>query len=495
MVNIDLEAFGNNQSYTKPYPALVSANMGHTTLKLTFSIEDFILRSEVYNRETIERFKLTEDEEAQREAKERHAQSLARYTLAGLMQKATQNLQARGEEISPYISNVTAELQKSPYTAIQPIVTNLRNVQSNGSDLNLEVPKLHSKEHEEGLEQDAFLFVRFLLSQKLAVVDGQHRRKAFEMVLNWLREVDASGQYPDKKSFFTPTHGLSASGMILNEVRKLWSEVLNHAMNSSFVAVECHLGLTVEQERQLFSDLNYLGLKVSKAQTLDYDRADPVNVLVHDLIDDGIITFPVLKTDESDWHEGEGGQLRKDVQTITSFILLGKGSSKGAVPSIVDKNKGLAKKFWQTVQQAPGFGSKQSKTKTVLAQPVVLKAIAKLAHELGVGKKTVRDDEGVKKLWESVSSGQIDFSHSNKIWSSLMLDQETRNRKFKGLGEYVFVPPGTNLDAGTVDPNHGWVRYGAKHNDIYRRIGDLTRFTIGLNPRPEVTRALQKNKS
>ena len=116
------------------------------------------------------------------------------------MQKAIQNFQARGEEISPYISNVQ-QVPKVTYTAIQPIVTNLRNVQSNGSDLNLEIPKLHSKEHEDGLEQDSFI-CQVLAESKLAVVDGQHRRKAFEMVLNWLREVDASGQYPDET--FTP---------------------------------------------------------------------------------------------------------------------------------------------------------------------------------------------------------------------------------------------------------------------------------------------------
>ena len=63
------------------------------------------------------------------------------------------------------------------------------------------------------------------------------------------------------------------------------------------------------------------------------------------------------------------------------------------------------------------------------------------------------------------------------------------------LSVFVFVPPGTNLDAGTVDPKTRWVRYGSKHNDIYRRLGDLIRLQLDLPPRPEVTRAIAKSKA
>ena len=489
-----LAQIGQQQSYTKPYPALVSSNMGNTTLKLTLSVEDFIRRSEVYNRETIEKFKLNEDEEAQREEKERHAKNLARYALQGLISKSIKDILARGGNIPQEISNVQAELQLSPYTAIQPIVTNLRDVKPDGSDLKFETPRLYSLEHPEGKEQEMFVFVMFLLSQKLAVVDGQHRRKAFELVLRWLEAVDMTGTYPDKGSFFTPTTGLTASGMIISSVRDFWHEVLNNAMTSAFVAIECHLGATVEQERQLFSDLNYRGLKVSKALTQDYDQADPVNVLVHELIEKKKLNFLVLKTDESDWHKDAGGQLRKDIHTVTSFAVLGKGTSTGASSAIVHKHRGLADKFWQSVQKAPNFGAAQAKAETVLAQPVVLKAIAKLAHELGHGKSTVRDEDGLKALWKAIEDGSLDFSHTNKIWGSLMLDPATRKKNHPGVENYVFVPAGTNLDAGTVDQSSGWVRYGAKHNDIYRRIGDLIRFQLQLKPRPEVTLAIHKSK-
>ena len=48
----------------------------------------------------------------------------------------------------------------------------------------------------------------------------------------------------------------------------------------------------------------------------------------------------------------------------------------------------------------------------------------------------------------------------------VMLDSDEREQRHKGVSEYVHVPVGTNLDAGTYDADNNWVRYGAKHNDI-----------------------------
>jgi hypothetical protein len=64
-----------------------------------------------------------------------------------------------------------------------------------------------------------------------------------------------------------------------------------------------------------------------------------------------------------------------------------------------------------------------------------------------------------------------------------MLNNAERSKLFKGIDKYVHIPSGTNLDAGTYDPETGWVRYGSKRNDIYPRLGDLIRFDLGLKSR------------
>ena len=100
------------------------------------------------------------------------------------------------------------------------------------------------------MEQESFIFVMFLLSQKMSVVDGQHRRKAFELLLKWLQDRDLTGAYDPKDSFFSPSSGLTPSGMIVPDMRHFYTELLNHAMTSSFISVECHLGLSIEEEHQ-----------------------------------------------------------------------------------------------------------------------------------------------------------------------------------------------------------------------------------------------------
>ena len=95
------------------------------------------------------------------------------------------------------------------------------------------------------------------------------------------------------------------------------------------------------------------------------------------------------------------------------------------------------------------------------------------------------DTSQLVKLYDWIENNKIDFSHKNKIWGSLMLDDATRKKNHQGIEDYVFVPVGTNLDAGTVDPNKGWVRYGSKHNDIFPRIADLIRFQLKLEPRKQ----------
>ena len=144
------------------------------------------------------------------------------------------------------------------------------------------------------------------------------------------------------------------------------------------------------------------------------------------------------------------------------------------------------------MQRVPGFGRGGAKKATVLAQPVVLKGIAKLAHELGYGKPSVRDESALATLWASLADKTLDLGHSNDAWRSLMLTPQEREKLLPGVGSFVHVPLGTNLDAGTYDPNTGWVRYGAKHNDIYRRIGDLIRYQLKFSPRGEVTKAIEK---
>ena len=489
MSSVSIKDMVKKQTRYREIPALLSGNLGNSTAKLHLPMKDFVEMSTVYNRDYVEEENLDAADVAQRLERRPHTKNLARYTVSGLFQKTINDYRESGREVSPYVVNLQSEIGKPIYAAIQPIVCNIRDITE---DTMIE-RAIEKRKSGEEVESTNFGYLQLHLSQRLTVVDGQHRRVGFSTAIDWLRKITQSGQYP-KAGLFTPTGGIDSAGYMYREVQNFWVEVLNHAVANSYVSVECHLGLSIDEERQLFTDLNLRGLKPSKGQTLEFDQADPLNRLVRNMLESGQLKFEVTDSDEADWAQDDGRQLRKDINSITAFLTLGKGSSTGIVPSDIEKKDDLAEWFWNAVQRTPHFGKKGAKTKTVLAQPVVLKALAKLIHELKYGNARVRDDSAVKAIREAMLDGTLNFSHENPIWRSLMLSAEDRNKAHKGICDYVHVPIGTNLDAGTFEESTGWVRYGSKHNDIYRRIGDLIRFELKLPPRPEVTRAIEKEK-
>ena len=129
------------------------------------------------------------------------------------------------------------------------------------------------------------------------------------------------------------------------------------------------------------------------------------------------------------------------------------------------------------------------------AQPVVLKAIAKLGYDLVYGHKNIMEKEAYEKLLNAIRTQEISFSHDNELWQALLVSSEEREKRFPGISKYVHVPSGTNLDAGIYDNENNWVRFGSRHNDIFPRLGDTIRWKLNLKPRQSVTKAIEKEKA
>jgi hypothetical protein len=163
-------------------------------------------------------------------------------------------------------------------------------------------------------------------------------------------------------------------------------------------------------------------------------------------------------------------------------LFLNKTNIKGAHPADVERARETALRVWEKINEIENFGEPGAKTKTVAAQPVVLKGIAKLAFDLAFGKH--KDPQNLEKLINGISL--IDFSHTNMMWRYYELDEQKRAQlQIATLKDYL--PPtedGANRDIGAVDGS-GLMRFGAKHNDIYPIIGDMIRWRLGLPPRPK----------
>ena len=126
----------------------------------------------------------------------------------------------------------------------------------------------------------------------------------------------------------------------------------------------------------------------------------------------------------------------------------------------------------------PGIDEEQAREKTVAAQPVVLKALAKLTFDFAFSN---RKPDNADELLETLLSGvtEVDFSHDNQMWRYFELPEADRETLLPGLSAYLPLPePGVNRDLGSHQD--GFMRFGAKHNDIYPLVADMIRWKLGL---------------
>jgi len=307
------------------------------------------------------------------------------------------------------------------------------------------------------------------------IVDGQHRRYAMNLIEGFLIEIKDTHRYPKRPKLYAGAHRNELTAAEL----QAWLDVFATLRMGTSVAVEVHLGLGADEERQLFHDLNNLGKKVEAGLAFEFDNSNPVNVYIKDELTQEEFWRPgVADSDIVDWHDDEGRISRKDLIAINAILFLNKTNVKGAQPLEVESKKAVASRVWQTINNIDGFGEPGAKMTTVAAQPVVLKAIAKLAYDFAFGKHP--NSEHLDRLLAGVE--RIDFSHANPMWRYYELPPVERKRKgIDGLEEFLpSEAEGANRDIGKYDPTNDVMRFGAKHNDIFPIIGDMIRWRLGL---------------
>lgn len=454
----------------KPFKVFIGHNLGFRTFVTYVPMHEFFEMSEVANDPA-------RDGEAisQRKLDPTHAQKLALYILKGLVTAAITRRTIDKKPIPPAYIEVQALLGKQPYLSVQPIVVNIRECNPGGESLR--GIRLTTS------DQETASF-KIFLSQKhvLWVVDGQHRRKGMDLVFQFLDEVRSRHAYPKKSSLF---QGLGAQ-LTADEIA-LWEDCFVVARTFCTIAVEVHLGLDIDQERQLFHDLNRLAKKVETSIALSFDNSNPVNLFIKESLIQSL-GVKIQEKDQADWHTDEGSVSRKDLVAINAILFLNKTNIASATPPEVTPKADIAYRFWETVLTIPGFGESQAREKTVAAQPVVLKALAKLVYDFAFSnRKPENSDEILNKLIDGIAD--IDFSHQNKMWQYFDLSESERET-YQVSDLALYVPDDNtevNRDIGKYQG--GFMRFGAKHNDIYPIIGDMIRWKLNLPTRHKKTTA------
>ncbi len=456
-----------------PIITKIVTNMGNKTFLLSMPMKQFFDRSLVANERGSNG---GGGAVAQRPLNTPHAVKLAKYMLKGLINASQKRREIENLPISLALMELEELLGKQPYVSMPPLICNLRDV--NPSLANIRGERITSATTGETVGFKVWL----AQNQLFYVVDGQHRRKAMQLLFDFLNTTIQSHVLAHKGNLLMPLKGEVSSDMLA-----ALSEVVSTANTFASVQIECHLGLDIDQERQLFYDLNNLGKKVEASLGLQFDNSNPVNVFIKEVLidDDNIMPWAIIEKDISDWHNDVGAITRKDLVSVNARLFLNKTNISGATPTQVDPKKEVVVRFWECITKIPGLGEDKAKFNTIAAQPIVLKALAKLTYDFAFGKNA--DRECLHKLLTGIS--KLNFSHSNHIWRYFQLTEQERNdSQLKGLKEFLPTDDeGYNRDIGNYDDIAKTMRFGAKHNDIFPILGDMIRWQLGLPNRHKKT--------
>lgn len=450
----------------QPYNVFIGHNLGHRVFSMSVPFRQFHKISEVANDRDA-------GPVAQRKLDEAHGKKLAAYMLKGLVSAAKLRRIAANKEVPEAFSEVINKLGEQPYFSLQPIVCNIRGIALGGVGASgIRGIRLETRSGETAC-------FRVFLSERhvLWVVDGQHRRWAADQVLNFLNQVRVTGKYPGKGGIV-----LKEKGQEVSEAEMLvWNEAFDAARSYATLTIEVHLGLDIDQERQLFHDLNRLGKKVDASLAFQFDSSNPITHFIKQTLA-GELGLQITEVETKDWAQDTGALVLKDVVAINALAFLNKSNIAGATPATVEPRQQAIVDLWANISEIDGFGQSGAKEKTVAAQPVMLKALAKIAYDLNFSNRQPEDAATLyQKFLEAIPT--IDFSHSNPMWRYYELTPEQREEHgLTSLAAHLPEDKGTaNRDIGSMQG--GFMRFGAKHNDIFPILSDMIRWKVGLPSR------------
>lgn len=451
-----------------PFNVFIGHNLGHRVFTMSVPFRKFHDISDVAN-----------DREAgpvaQRPLDPNHAKKLAVYMVKGLVSAAKMRRIALNKEVPSAFDEVLRMMGEQPYFSIQPLVCNIRNVPPGGNGTGgirgLRLETIHG----ETAGFKVFLSERHILW----VIDGQHRRHGADLAMAFLEQVRQTGKYPGKGAVLFADKGRP----VTESEMTVWNEAYDAARAYATLTVEVHLGLDTHQERQLFHDLNRLGKRVDPSLALQFDSSNPVTLFIKRCMA-GDLAMQLTDAEVKDWADDGGALVLKDAVAINAVAFLNKGNIAGATPAVIEPREPAVFNLWGRIVEIPEFGSHRAKEKTVAAQPVVLKALAKIAYDLNFSNRRPENSEELyEKFLESIP--EFDFSHGNPLWRYYeMTPGERLDNGLDGLALYLPDDDASaNRDIGSMQG--GFMRFGSKHNDIFPILADMIRWRMGLPSRRE----------
>jgi hypothetical protein len=389
----------------------VERNQGLATFTGRLTLEQFADFTVVHNRRWADDAGESFDSVTQREIIDPHANGLAMFMLQGLVAATI----LRGEdgsfppEVAQELSLIQDKVGRSTHYGLPQVTLVLTGVPDFA-----EIPSVSA----------ATAIRLFLPAGRLFVVaDGQHRREAARRVRELLNRVVADRRIPKGVRFY-PTQDDPISAAEL----EAWIAVQDTFRSWTMISYEAHIGLTIDQARQLFTNYNCNVKPVKFDLNLVFDQSNPLNQFAKEWV------LPEVA------HASDGHAVfdLRQLASIHGFLFLGKTTIKSA-PYNVTQMLPVAKEFWATVLQSPEWDRRGS----LIREVPVLKALAKAWFYVFLARRNSRLHKA-PQLRSFVRQTVFD-----KAW--------------------VEAVPGLNAHTVPADNDAGF-RFSPAHNDIVARI-------------------------
>lgn len=445
----------------EPFSVSVGYNLGRMTWGADVTLFRLVEWSSVANDPE-------KGEVAQRPLDLSHARGLGVYMLKGLVNAAMARRKLAGQEAPESFGHILHQLGSQPYFSLQPFVANIR-------DINPEKPSVRAERVASPSGETRGFQVYLPRHFRWWMIDGQHRLVGGQITKEFLDHVTKTGSYPARNNLFT------GRGKVTPEEMLVWMEALECARSFASIKIELHLGLSIEQERQLFHDLNNLGKKVTRSLSLKFDGSNPITKFIDTVLisEQGLLD---CENEQTDWSKDEGCLARKDIVAINAIAFLNKSNISGATPAIIEPRMETISQMWASILNLDSFNKPEAKINTVAAQPVVLKSIAKVVFDLAFSNR--RPDNGDTLLDAALSRlNEVNFRHDNPMWRYYEMSAEERSENdLDKLASYLpdegEITGDANRDLGSFQG--GIMRFGSKHNDIYPVLADMIRWKLNL---------------
>jgi hypothetical protein len=424
-------------------------NLGTNTMLTSFDIGTFLLQSMVGNDPL-------KGAVTQRKLDMGHAQKMAVFIFKGLVHFVIGKRRQEGKAVPDEVLKVGEYLGTQPYYAWAPIVGSIRD------EINeIAVEIVNADEGE--------LILKLRSNQLMWIVDGQHRRMAWKIVLDYLNQLVRDRKYV-KSGGLVPTELKQVS----DDAVSFWHEALTYYTERFSVSIELHFGLSIEQERQLFHDLNNLQKTVSRSQAQAFDQSNPINIFTHRLKEAEMFSdAQIVEDGRVDW-DSEAWMKLDHLNAINARLFVNQTTISGARPAEIHPREDKAWSFWEAVTKIPNIFDRNE---CVAAQAALLKAMARVYFELLWSRKP--EGEAVAERYlEALPT--IDFSHPNPLWDIERMDDATIESGYPNLINFL---PANWRQKQIGERVAGKVRFGSRHNESILVLPGIVRFLTGLPPR------------